>query len=106
LTVEDFLNHARKKQQLLKFLPDEKDWNHLDKKWACDVLYTKDTQAIQDMINNAMSARKKKLEKNQNLLVEMRPEFAAALKRCDSFSSKLFVIDVCMQLAKAKEPSF
>ena len=90
----------------MKFLPDEKDWNHLDKKWVCDVLYTKDTQAIQDMINNAMSTRKKKLEKNQNLLVEMRPEFAEALKRCDSFSSKLSALNVCMQLAKVKEHSF
>lgn len=40
LTVEDFLNHARKKPPLLRFLPDEKDWNHIDKKWVCDVLYT------------------------------------------------------------------
>jgi hypothetical protein len=46
LTIEDFLKHARQKASLLKFLPDEKDWNHLDKKWVCDVLYTKDTQAV------------------------------------------------------------
>ena len=43
LTVEDFLKHARNKPALLRFLPDEKDWNHLDKKWVCDVLYTNDT---------------------------------------------------------------
>ena len=43
LTVEDFLIHARKKPALLKFLPDEQDWHHLDKKWVCDVLYTQDT---------------------------------------------------------------
>ena len=88
LTVEDFLTHARKKAPLLKYLPDENDWKHLDKKWVCDVLYTQDTQAIQDMINKAMTARRKKLEQNQNLMVEMRPEFAQALKRCESFSSK------------------
>jgi hypothetical protein len=46
LTIEDFLTHARTKPVLLKYLPDEKDWHHLDKKWVCDVLYTKDTQAI------------------------------------------------------------
>ena len=40
LTVEDFLKHARMKPVLLRYLPDEKDWNHLDKKWKCDVLYT------------------------------------------------------------------
>ena len=40
LTIEDFLKHARKKPTLLKHLPDEKDWHHLDKKWVCDVLYS------------------------------------------------------------------
>ena len=41
LKVEDFLKHARKKPALMRYLP-EKDWNHIDKKWVCDVLYTKD----------------------------------------------------------------
>lgn len=62
LTVEDFLKHARNKPALLRFLPDEKDWNHLDKKWVCDVLYTNDTEAIQAMITKAMQERKKRLE--------------------------------------------
>ena len=72
----------------MKYLPDEKDWNHLDKKWVCDVLYTHDTVAIQGMITKAMHDRKKKLESSQNLLVDMRPEFAEALKRCSTFSCK------------------
>jgi hypothetical protein len=88
LTIEDFLDHARTKPQLLKYLPDEKDWHHLDKKWVCDVLYTQDTKAIQDMINKAIALRKKRLEQSQNQLVDMRPEFVEALKRCQSFSCK------------------
>jgi hypothetical protein len=47
---------------LLKYLPDERDWQHLDKKWVCDVLYTKDTEGIQTMIKRAMVKRKEKLE--------------------------------------------
>ena len=43
LTMENFLNHARKKPSLLKYFPDEQDWKHLDKKWVCDVMYTQDT---------------------------------------------------------------
>ncbi len=42
LTVEDFLKFARSRAALMRFLPDEKDWNHIDKKWVCDVLYTLD----------------------------------------------------------------
>jgi hypothetical protein len=37
-TTEDFLDFARKKPERIKFLPDEKDWHHIDKKWLCDVL--------------------------------------------------------------------
>ena len=40
LTIEDFTKYARSDPVLLKFLPDERDWHHLDKKWMCDVLYT------------------------------------------------------------------
>jgi hypothetical protein len=62
LTIEDFLTLARKKPTLLKHLPDEKDWHHLDKKWVCDILYSQDQAAIQDMITKAMVKRKQKLE--------------------------------------------
>jgi len=47
---------------LMKHLPDESGWNHVDRKWVCDVLYTLDTQGIQVMINRAMERRKAKLE--------------------------------------------
>jgi hypothetical protein len=39
-------------------------------------------------INKALHARREKLEKSQNLLVDMRPEFVEALDNCMSFSSK------------------
>ena len=64
LTIEDFLNHARTKPALMKCLPDEVDWHHLDKKWVCDILYTGDQVGIQQMINQAMTARKSKLERS------------------------------------------
>jgi len=53
LTVENFIAYARQKPSLLKYLPDESDWHHLDKKWVCDILYTLDMNGIQEMINNA-----------------------------------------------------
>ena len=89
LTVEDFLKYARTKPALMRYLPDEKDWNHLDKKWVCDVLYTKDQEGVQAMINAAIEARRKKLEKSQDLMIEMKPEFVHALQRCASFGSKV-----------------
>jgi hypothetical protein len=79
LTVEDILAFARKNQQILKHLPDERDWVHIDRKWVCDVVYTLDKNNFQNMINEAMKKRKQKLEASQNLIVDMRPEFAQAL---------------------------
>ena len=54
----------------------------------CDVLYTMDTEAVSTMVTKAMHDRKRKLEESQDMLVDMRPEFAAAFKRCQTFSSK------------------
>ena len=87
LTTEDFLEHAKTKAVILKYLPDEKDWHHLDKKWVCDIVYTLDTDGTQQMINKAMNNSKKRLEQSQDLLVEMKPEFAEAIKNCNNFSS-------------------
>ena len=44
LTVHDVLSMARKSQTILKHLPDERDWVHMDRKWICDVVYTLDKQ--------------------------------------------------------------
>ena len=40
------------------------------------------------MIHDAMEKRKEALEKNRNLLVDMKPEFADALSKCLNFSCK------------------
>ena len=42
LTVEALEAFASKKPLLLKYLPNQRDWNHIDKKWLCDVLFTKE----------------------------------------------------------------
>jgi hypothetical protein len=74
---------------LAKYFPDERDWLTLDRKWICDVLFSLDEPGIDKMIKDAKANRKFKLEEHQDLIVEMRPEFAVALKNCQSFSSML-----------------
>jgi hypothetical protein len=61
---------------MLQHLPDEQDWLHLDKKWICDLLYSLDEPGVQAMIDASLQQRKHKMEEKQNLLVELRPEFA------------------------------
>ena len=53
------------------------------------MLYTLDPEGVQTMIDDAMITRKVKLENNQHLLVEMKPEFLEALDNCMNFSSKI-----------------
>ena len=76
------------RSDFLKFLPDPRDWVHMDKKWICDLLYTLDPGGIQQMINDSMETRKVKVELSRHLNINMRPEFARALDECLSFSSK------------------
>jgi hypothetical protein len=54
----------------------------LDKKWLCDVLYSLDMHGIKQMIDHAMKLRRDKVEQSQDMIVEMKPEFAEALKKC------------------------
>lgn len=46
LAIEDFISHAKKKPEVLKHLPEESHWNHIDKKWLCDVIYTLDPEGV------------------------------------------------------------
>ncbi len=89
LTVEDMLELAKTCPNSLKYIPDERDWDHMDRKWLCDILFTTEKAKFERMIKDAVKARKERLEKNNDLLVEMRPEFAAAFQNCMSFSRKL-----------------
>ena len=54
LTVEDFLEHAKNKPQLLRYLPNERDWLHIDRQWVCDMLFTLDKEAIEEKIKEAL----------------------------------------------------
>jgi hypothetical protein len=61
---------------MLKYLPDSRDWVHIDKKWLCDVMYSLDPGGVQQMINGCMETRKIKVELSRHLNINMRPEFA------------------------------
>ena len=75
LTMEDMLEFSKGKAGVLRHLPDERDWDHLDRKWLADVLYTTEKANFERMIKAAMKARKERLEDKNNLNVPMRPEF-------------------------------
>lgn len=65
LTVDDFLTYARGKAQIQKYLPDERGWNHVDKKWVCDMIYTLDAPGFESMMGAALRNRKERLDQSQ-----------------------------------------
>ena len=81
------MNHAKSNPALLKYLPEEKDWVHIDKSWLCNVLYTIDTDNIEKMIKKAMQERRERLDKKEEQVIQIRPEFSQALQECVTFSS-------------------
>jgi hypothetical protein len=88
LTVESMLELAKTSAAALRHLPDERDWDGLNRKWVADILYTVERAKFEKLIKDAVKARKERLEEKHNLLVEMRPEFAQAFQNCMSFSRK------------------
>ena len=82
------LELAKKTPNNLKHLPDQRDWDHMDRKWLADILFTVDRVKFEKMTKDAVKERKERLEEKRNLMIEMRPEFAAAFNNCMSFSSK------------------
>ena len=92
LTVESMFELAKTSVAALRHLPDERDWDDLNRKWVADILYTIERAKFEKVIKDAVKARKERLEEKHNLNVEMRPEFAQALQNCMSFSSNAFLI--------------
>ena len=71
----------------MKHLPDERDWDHMDRKWLSDVVYTTAKADFERIITEAVKARKERLEEKNGLSIHMRPEFAQAFHNCMNFSS-------------------
>jgi hypothetical protein len=76
LTVEDMLDLAKTSPNALRHIPDERDWEGLSRKWLADILYTIEKAKFERVIKDAVKARKDRLEAKNDMLVDMRPEFA------------------------------
>ena len=76
LTVEDMLELAKTSPNSLKHLPDERDWDGLNRKWVADILFTVERAKFEKVIKDGVKARKEHLKEKHNLNIQMRPEFA------------------------------
>ena len=44
LTIEELLKYAERVEKVKRYVPDLKEWVHVDRKWLCDIIYTLDTE--------------------------------------------------------------
>ena len=58
LTVERMLELAKTSVAALRHLPDERDWDGLNRKWVADILYTVERAKFEKVIKEAVTARK------------------------------------------------
>jgi hypothetical protein len=89
LTIEDMVELAKTSPNALKHLPEEWDLDSLNRNRVADILYTVERAKFEKIIKDAVKARKERLEEKNNLLVEMRAEFAQPFQNCMNFSRKL-----------------
>jgi hypothetical protein len=68
LTVEDMLELAKMSPNTLRHLPDERDWDGINRKWVADILYTFERAKLEKLIKDVVKAPKDRLEKKNNLL--------------------------------------
>ena len=88
LTIEQLLKYAEGVDKVKAYVPDLKDWVHVDRKWLCDIIYTIDTVNFQKHIDECIKKRRKSTEEKKNSLVGIRAEFVSALATSVAFSSK------------------
>jgi hypothetical protein len=67
------LELAKTSPNALKHLPDERDWDGLNRKWIADILYTVERGKFEKIIKDSVKARKERLEEKNNLLVRCDP---------------------------------
>jgi hypothetical protein len=59
LTIRQLQEFAESLLSVKKYLPDPDEWVHVDRKWLCDIVFTKETEAFQGYIDGCLSKRVK-----------------------------------------------
>lgn len=57
LTTESFLSLAKNSPVVMSHLPDERDWGRIDRHWLCNILFTLETEKMQNFIDDALKQR-------------------------------------------------
>ena len=60
LNIEEMLELAKTSPNAIKYLPEERDWDELNRKWVADIFFTVERAKFEKIIKDAVKARKEK----------------------------------------------
>ena len=100
LDIKHMLDFALESQETQKYIPE--DWNHTDKEWLQNVLFSVDTKRFEAFIESKVKAAREKREETKVQTACIRPEFAAALKDAKEFSSKSLPFSLNLDVVEKK----
>jgi hypothetical protein len=78
LTVESMLELAKTSVAALRHLPDERDWDGLNRKWVADILYTIERAKFEKMIKEHTDKFNKKMRDHSE---HFKQKFAELLEQ-------------------------
>ena len=91
LTVETILEYGKQIAQVPQYLPDDRDLSKVPRQWLINVIYSIVGDDFRKWVSVEVKNRNDQLADNQNLMIELDPEIAAAFGSSLNISSKFIV---------------
>lgn len=91
LTIDSILEYGRKVEKVRHYLPDDRDIVKLPRQWIVNVIYSIVGDEFRTWVFDQIKSRNDHLAEQNDLMIELDPEIAAAFGQSFNISSK-FVI--------------
>lgn len=82
------MQKAREWEIVWEFLPEERDLHRLPRQWVISLIFTLVGGPFQQWVDERIEARNEKLASDNNQMIEVDPQIAAAFAASTSLSSK------------------
>ena len=91
LTIEAILEQGKRNDQVLTHLPDAADIHRLPRQWIINVIYTLVGEPFANWVKDLIKSRNDHVAEQNELMLELDPEIAAAFRGSLNISSKYIV---------------
>ena len=89
LTLDTMLGFAQQHPQISQYLPAiQREIEKMPRHYIANVIYTVVGDAFQDWVSEQIDARNEKIKAEQDIMIEMDPEYAAIFKASQSISGE------------------